>query len=70
MHKKTAHITIEGSPLCECQNNRLGYPLGSIHFLTCDYISIASATRAKVELQKLYHSVKVVRGNCPYYQET
>lgn len=61
--KKPAHITIEGRPLCTCEMHPAGliYRLG----LTCSFRSIADARRAKAEIQKHRHSVKVVPGPCP-----
>jgi hypothetical protein len=60
---KPAHITVEGKPLCECEGHMAGlmYRLN----VTCGHVSIASAKRAKVELQKHRHSVRVVPGFCP-----
>lgn len=63
MNKVTAHITIKGRPLCECE----GHHAGLINRLgvTCGYESLAAAHRAKREIQRHRHSVKVVRGECP-----
>ena len=63
MLAKPAHITIDGKPLCQCE-----YHLGGLMHklsLTCGYASIAEAKRAKLEIQKHRHSVKVVIGHCP-----
>ena len=65
MKRLTAHITIEGEPLCQCEGHVAGLmaKLG----LPCEFNSIADATRAKKKIQTVRHSVKVVRGLCPTF---
>jgi len=63
MNKVITHITIEGKPLCDCEGHTSGL-LNELN-LTCGYESLASALRAKKQIQKHRHSVKVVRGHCP-----
>ena len=63
MKKVIAHITISGKPLCDCEGHASG--LLNQPNLTCSYESLASAERAKKQIQKHRHSVKVVRGHCP-----
>ena len=60
---KPAHLTVEGRPLCVCEGHIGG--LMHKHHLTCGYRSLAAAKRAKTELQKYRHSVRVVPGHCP-----
>lgn len=62
MPKKPAHITIEGKPLCQCEGHIGGLmrKLG----VTCGFRSIADARRAKLEIQKHRHSVRVIPGPC------
>ncbi len=61
-----AHITINGEPLCQCQShisgllNRLG--------ITCGYLSLADARRAKLKINQHRNyrgRVSIVRGPCP-----
>ena len=60
---KPAHITIDGTPLCRCEGHHGGI-INAIG-VTCGYRSIADARRAKLEIQKHRHSVRVVPGHCP-----
>jgi hypothetical protein len=63
MDKKPAYITVEGQPLCMCEMH-LGGLINELG-VTCGYPSISEAKRAKLEIQKHRHSVKVVPGYCP-----
>ena len=63
MNKIPAHITIEGVPLCQCEAHMAG--LMNTLEVTCGHESLAAAHRAKREIQRHRHSVKVVPGACP-----
>ena len=62
MKKVISHITIDGVPLCERESHATGL-INKLH-ITCGHESLASAGRAKKQIQKHRHSVKVVRGFC------
>ena len=63
MKKVISHITIDGVPLCERESHATGL-INKLPNITCGHQSIASAEKAKKEIQKHRHSVKVVRGHC------
>ncbi len=74
MHKKPAHLTLGGEPLCTCQTyaaSLLGCysPVPSEHRF-CSFHSTAAAQRAKVEMQKHRYGIRVVIGHCPAYAES
>jgi hypothetical protein len=56
-----AYITVQGAPLCQFAAGKLM----ARHGCTCGHRSLADARRAKLELQKHVHTVRVVRGECP-----
>jgi hypothetical protein len=60
MRTVKAHITVQGKPLCEFAG---GHLMSSA--TPCGHLSLASAQRAKLEIQKQVHTVRVVRGACP-----
>jgi hypothetical protein len=71
------HITIHGSPLCECEGHHAGLLSQHPHVtyqhngeperLACAYLSKAMAQSARREVAKVRVSstVKVVPGQCP-----
>ncbi len=64
MRPVTCHITINGRPYCQ-------KPLTmqmTAGITQCEYGSIAAAKRAKLEIQKHFAGVKIVKGECPAYQ--
>lgn len=70
---KPAHITINGTPICECeQHGLLLNPMTYTHLgqqlrISCGYHSKARARSAWREIAKhrYWRSVKVVDGHCP-----
>lgn len=65
MNKVSAHITISNIPLCQRQGLVAGLLNKASSGITCGAISLAEAHRIKRKLQPFWHSVKVVRGECP-----
>jgi hypothetical protein len=61
---KKAYLTVNGRPFCLC--NWLDTRVENMQ-LTCGYVSLAAAKRAKAELQKHVYAVRVVPGRCPTY---